>query len=94
MVSCYTVVTQSPVLFVVTQKSPKNLISGFQSDNRIKEDQEVLVLILFLMSSCLCVDGCFPEKSCGNPGDVPNGRYDMTGGIDFGSTITAICDEG
>ncbi|XP_031421909.1 zona pellucida sperm-binding protein 3 receptor-like isoform X1 [Clupea harengus] len=34
------------------------------------------------------------KKSCGNPGDLRNGGYDTTGGIDFGSTVTAICNEG
>ena len=60
----------------------------------MKEDQEGLVLFLFLMSSCLCVDGCFPEISCGDPRPVPNGRYDVTGGINFRSNTNFFCNEG
>ncbi|MCI4387649.1 hypothetical protein PGIGA_G00076710 [Pangasianodon gigas] len=34
------------------------------------------------------------KKSCGNPGSIANGRYQYPQGIEFGATITAVCDDG
>ncbi|XP_063044356.1 sushi, von Willebrand factor type A, EGF and pentraxin domain-containing protein 1-like [Engraulis encrasicolus] len=34
------------------------------------------------------------KKSCGNPGDVYNGHYDLSEGVDFGAVITASCRAG
>lgn len=34
------------------------------------------------------------EKKCGTPDQITNGYYDMSGGIEFGATITAHCKEG
>uniref|UniRef100_A0A3B3SC82 Sushi domain-containing protein n=1 Tax=Paramormyrops kingsleyae TaxID=1676925 RepID=A0A3B3SC82_9TELE len=34
------------------------------------------------------------KKSCGSPGEVQNGRFDITNGIEFGATVKAICNEG
>lgn len=35
-----------------------------------------------------------PETSCGSPGEVLNGRYNLTQGLDFGARVTAECDTG
>ncbi|KAM9413029.1 C4b-binding protein alpha chain-like isoform 1-T1 [Salvelinus alpinus] len=32
--------------------------------------------------------------SCGSPGEVMNGRYDLTEGVEFGARVTAQCDKG
>ncbi|XP_048879433.1 membrane cofactor protein-like isoform X10 [Brienomyrus brachyistius] len=34
------------------------------------------------------------KKSCGSPGEVTNGRFDINEGIEFGARIKAICNEG
>ncbi|KAF5889667.1 complement component receptor 1-like protein, partial [Clarias magur] len=34
------------------------------------------------------------KKSCGNPGEVSNGKYSIPDGIEFGATITVQCNEG
>ncbi|XP_036387209.1 C4b-binding protein alpha chain isoform X2 [Megalops cyprinoides] len=34
------------------------------------------------------------KKSCGSPGEITHGRFDMDEGIDFGATVRAFCDEG
>ncbi|XP_060793447.1 complement factor H-like isoform X2 [Neoarius graeffei] len=34
------------------------------------------------------------KRSCGNPGEIPNGKYLFPEGILFGATITAQCNEG
>ncbi|XP_072571225.1 C4b-binding protein alpha chain-like isoform X2 [Paramormyrops kingsleyae] len=34
------------------------------------------------------------KKSCGSPGEVQNGRFDFTDGIEFGAIVKAICNEG
>lgn len=34
------------------------------------------------------------KKSCGNPGDVHNGRYEFLEGVEFGAVIRAVCNEG
>uniref|UniRef100_A0A8K9V2N7 Sushi domain-containing protein n=1 Tax=Oncorhynchus mykiss TaxID=8022 RepID=A0A8K9V2N7_ONCMY len=36
----------------------------------------------------------FQGKSCGSPGEVMNGRYDLTEGVEFGARVTAQCDKG
>ncbi|KAL1020682.1 hypothetical protein UPYG_G00003290 [Umbra pygmaea] len=33
-------------------------------------------------------------KSCGNPGEIVNGQLDLSEGISFGATVTAICNPG
>ncbi|XP_063045365.1 sushi, von Willebrand factor type A, EGF and pentraxin domain-containing protein 1-like [Engraulis encrasicolus] len=34
------------------------------------------------------------KKSCGNPGDIYNGHYDLSEGTELGAVITASCNEG
>ncbi|XP_053338712.1 C4b-binding protein alpha chain-like [Clarias gariepinus] len=34
------------------------------------------------------------KRSCGNPGEISNGKYLIPDGIVFGATITAVCNEG
>ncbi|XP_048097295.1 complement receptor type 1-like isoform X1 [Alosa alosa] len=34
------------------------------------------------------------KKTCGNPGEVKNGVYNMPEGVDFGAVVTAICNVG
>nr|XP_015197913.1 PREDICTED: complement decay-accelerating factor-like [Lepisosteus oculatus] len=34
------------------------------------------------------------KKSCGSPGEILNGRYDLSEGILFGAKARVICDEG
>uniref|UniRef100_A0A8C7HQ03 Sushi domain-containing protein n=1 Tax=Oncorhynchus kisutch TaxID=8019 RepID=A0A8C7HQ03_ONCKI len=36
----------------------------------------------------------FQGTSCGSPGEVMNGRYDLTEGVEFGARVTAQCDKG
>ncbi|XP_029506441.2 C4b-binding protein alpha chain-like isoform X2 [Oncorhynchus nerka] len=36
----------------------------------------------------------FQGISCGSPGEVMNGRYDLTEGVEFGARVTAQCDKG
>ncbi|KAL1020685.1 hypothetical protein UPYG_G00003320 [Umbra pygmaea] len=36
---------------------------------------------------------CKP-KSCGPPGEIDNGQFDLSEGISFGATVTAICNPG
>ncbi|XP_037539926.1 complement receptor type 1 [Nematolebias whitei] len=33
-------------------------------------------------------------KSCGHPGQILNGQFEYSGGIVFGATATAVCDDG
>ncbi|XP_072571022.1 uncharacterized protein [Paramormyrops kingsleyae] len=48
-----------------------------------------------------CIGGKWTEvtlkckkKSCGSPGEVQNGRFDFTNGIEFGAVVKAFCNEG
>lgn len=41
---------------------------------------------------CMCI--FYPEKSCGHPGEIHNGKYLFPEGILFGATVTAQCNEG
>ncbi|XP_062396895.1 membrane cofactor protein-like isoform X2 [Sardina pilchardus] len=34
------------------------------------------------------------KKTCGNPGEVTNGVYNTSEGVDFGAVVTAICNLG
>ncbi|MCJ8741895.1 hypothetical protein PDJAM_G00076010 [Pangasius djambal] len=34
------------------------------------------------------------KRSCGNPGDITNGKYQYPQGVEFGATITAVCNKG
>ncbi|XP_046896109.1 complement receptor type 1-like isoform X3 [Hypomesus transpacificus] len=34
------------------------------------------------------------RKNCGNPGEIMNGRFDITTGTEFGDTVVATCDTG
>ncbi|KAF5895070.1 complement component receptor 1-like protein, partial [Clarias magur] len=34
------------------------------------------------------------KRSCGNPGEIVNGKYQTPDGLLFGATITAVCNEG
>lgn len=36
----------------------------------------------------------FSEKSCGSPGDVKNGVFDFSQGVEFGATVVATCNTG
>lgn len=88
---------------------PDNVILKAESYKKIYEKDSTArlecalgyVTAVFVSRTIRCLGGRWTEtefrckkKSCGALKDIPNGRYLMPDGIEYGAKVTAVCDPG